>query len=146
MSVPVKLRFVFALLVVSAFGLAAPGTLGARLALESAPGFTATLQESDALTATYSVSAPKNVPAAVKAVTAYLVTQGWLAHPSVSEAPAPKPGVVQRLDSFVQGSDLLELRTVKAGQGAVTLDLTLISLGAPPQVAAAPSSAISPGS
>ena len=115
-----------------------PGTLGARLALEGAPGFTVTLKESDALTARYSVSVPENVPAAAKAVTAYLVTQGWLSHPNVSEAPAPKPGVMQRLDSFVQGSDLLELRTVKVGQGAVTLKLTLISLETPPQVAAAP--------
>ena len=143
MPIPVRLRFAVVLLglFLFTFSLAAPpapGTLGAQLALEGAPGLTATLQESDALTASYTVSAPASVSAAAKAVTAYLVTQGWLSHPNVSEAPAPKPGVVQRLDSFVQESDLLELRTVRAGQGAVTLTLTLISLEAPPQVAAAP--------
>ena len=129
-------------LLLPTFGFAAPpgpGTLGARLALEQTPGLKITLQESDALTAHYTVSAPQRVPAVSEAVKAYLVTQGWLSHPNVSEAPAPKPGVVQQLESFVQESDLLELHASQAGaQDVVTLELTLISLEALPQVAAAP--------
>ncbi len=124
------------------FSLAAPpgqGTLGAQLALEGTPGLDVTLQESDATTASYTVSTPKNVPAVSEAVKAYLVDSGWLSHPNVSEAPAPKPGVVQRLESFVQESSLLELRAAKAAEQAdVTLELTLISLEAPQQVAATP--------
>ena len=123
-----------------AFGFAAPpapGTLGAQLALEGAPGLTVSLRASDASSARYDVSAPKRVPAALDAVTARLVTQGWLEHPNVSEAPAPKPGTVQRLQSFVQGSNLLECRAVRAGE-ALTFDFTLISLEPPAQVAAAP--------
>ena len=122
------------------FGLAAaPGqsTLGAQLALEGTPGLDVTLRESDATTARYTVSAPQQVPAVAAAVKAYLVSQGWLSHPNVSEAPAPKPGVVQRLESFVRESDLLELRAAKAEAQAVTLELNLISLEAPAQVAAA---------
>ena len=114
----------------------APGTLGAQLAL-GAPGLTVSLRASDASSARYDVSAPKRVPAALDAVTAQLVTQGWLEHPNVSEAPAPKPGTVQRLQSFVQGSNLLECRAAQAGE-ALTLDFTLISLEPPTQVAAAP--------
>ncbi len=124
------------------FGFAAPpgqGTLGAQLALEQTPGLDATLQESDATTASYTVSAPENVPAVSEAVKAYLVDSGWLSHPNVNEAPEPKSGVVQRLESFVRESDLLELRASRtAEQAEVTLELTLISLEAPPQVATAP--------
>ena len=124
------------------FSFAAPpgqGTLGAQLALEQTPGLDITLQESDATTARYTVSAPRSVPAVSATVKAYLVDSGWLSHPNVSEAPAPKPGVVQRLESFVQESGLLELRAAKAAeQDEVTLELTLISLEAPQQVATAP--------
>ncbi len=135
----VKSWFLVALLT---FAFAAPpgqGTLGARLALEQTPGLAITLQESGASTARYRVATPQNVPLVSAAIKAYLVDSGWLSHPNVSETPAPKPGVVQRLTSFVQGRDLLELRASRAAQqDAVTLELTLISLAAPPQVAAAP--------
>ena len=117
----------------------APGTLSTRLALEQTPGLDLTLQASDGLKARYNVNTPNNVPAVSEAVKTYLVAQGWLSHPNVSEAPTPKPGVVRRLESFVQGSDLLELRASQAeAQEGVALELTLISLEAPPQVAAAP--------
>lgn len=123
------------------FGFAAPpgaGTLGARLALEQTPDLEIALQESDATTARYTVSAPKSAPAVAEAVKAYLVAEGWLSHPNVNEAPTPKPGVMRRFESFVQESDLLELRASQAEGQAVTLELTLISLEAPPQVAATP--------
>ena len=127
------------LLGLGSLGAAAqPGTLGARLGLGEAPGLTLSLQTSDAQGARYRVNKPERVPAVLKAVTTHLVTQGWLEHPNVSEAPTPKPGTVQQLQSFVQGSDLLECVAMRTGQGAVTLDFTLVSLGAPPQVAAAP--------
>lgn len=135
-----KVWFLAALCLLS-FGFAAPpggGTLGARLALEQAPGLAITLQESDVATARYAVGAPKSAPEVAAAVKAYLVAEGWLLHPNVSEAPTPKPGVVRRLESFVQESDLLELRASQVEGQAVTLELTLISLEAPPQVAATP--------
>ena len=142
----VRLRFLTALCLLNlcllGFGFAAspgPGTLGARLALEQTPGLNLTLKSSDAQSARYTVGNPDTVPAVTAAVKAYLVSQGWLSHPNVSEAPTARAGVVQRLESFVQQSDLLELRASQAkAQRVVTLELTLISLEAPPQVAAAP--------
>ena len=85
--------------------------------------------------ASYRVGSPKTVRAVLSAVEAHLLGAGWAEHPNVTEPPAPKPGVTQRLQSFVQGGELLTLRATQTGREAVTMQLTLITLEAPPQVA-----------
>ncbi len=112
--------------------------LGARLGIDRVPGLEILSSSGDDAEATYTVGSPQNVQTAANVVEAHLLGEGWAGHPNVTEPPAPKPGVTQQLRSFVQGAELLTLVATQAAREAVTLQFTLIALGAPPQVAAAP--------
>lgn len=115
------------------------GTLGARLGLADAPGLELTVVGSDADTVRYRVTAPETLSEVAAAAQAHLVERGWLEHPNLREPAAPAPGVRARLNSYVQGSELLELRTSqRSGQAGTLLEATLTDLGGPPQLAAAP--------
>lgn len=111
-------------------------TLAARLALGALPGLEILAMRGDATQVHYTVAADGLAPV-VGVVQDHLLAQGWASHPNVTEPPAPVPGRAQRLVSFVQGSDLLELRAAQLDGEQVSLRLTLISLEAPPQVAEA---------
>ncbi len=119
---------------------ATPGVpaLGARLGIDAVPGLVVLSSSGDDAEATYTVGSPQNVQIAANVVEAHLLSAGWAGHPNVTEPPAPKPGVTQQLRSFVQGSELLTLYATQVAREAVTLQFTLVALGAPPQVAAAP--------
>ena len=112
-------------------------TLAARLALETLPGLEILAMRGDATQVHYTVAAADGLAPVVGAVQDHLLAEGWASHPNVTEPPAPVPGRAQRLVSFVQGSDLLELRAAQLEGEQVSLRLTLISLEAPPQVAEA---------
>ena len=117
----------------------ATGTLGARLGLAAAPGLELTVVGGDAAPVRYQVPAPATLPAVAAAARAHLLNRGWLEHPNVRELDAPAPGVRARLNSYVQGSELLELQTSqRGGQAGTRLEATLTDLGGPPQLAAAP--------
>lgn len=116
--------------------VAAAQTLAARLALGELPGLEILAMRGDATQVHYTVAADGLAPV-VGVVQDHLLAQGWASHPNVTEPPAPVPGRAQRLVSFVQGSDLLELRAAQLDGEQVSLRLTLISLEAPPQVAEA---------
>lgn len=111
-------------------------TLAARLALGALPGLEILAMRGDATQVHYTVAADGLAPV-VGVVQDHLLAQGWASHPNVTEPLAPVPGRAQRLVSFVQGSDLLELRAAQLDGEQVSLRLTLISLEAPPQVAEA---------
>lgn len=112
--------------------------LGARLGIDQVPGLEILGASGDDTEVTYTVGSPQNIQTAANVVEAHLLRGGWAGHPNVTEPPAPKPGVTQQLRSFVQGSELLTLHASQAERGAVTLQFTLIALGAPPQLAGAP--------
>lgn len=115
---------------------AAP-TLAGRLALEAIPSLEIVASDSDAERANYTVRAPAGVTAVMETVTQHLLDSGWVSHPNITES-APEAASAQVV-SFVQESDLLELRASKPGEGdLVTLQLSLISLGSPEQLAGAP--------
>lgn len=115
------------------------GTLHARLGLVEAPGLDLTTLGSDAETARYRVTAPETLPEVAAVAKAHLLEQGWLEHPNVRDLAAPSPGVQARLNSYVQGSELLELQTSQRnGQAGTLLEASLVALGGPPQLAAAP--------
>lgn len=117
---------------------AAPPALGTRLGIDRVPGLTILSSRGGDAEATYTVGSPVTVRAVVSAVEAHLLTKGWAGHPNVTEPPAPRPGITQRLQSFVQGGELLTLRATQTRNEAVTMQLTLITLEAPPQVAGVP--------
>jgi len=112
-------------------------TLAARLALETLPELEIVASTGDATQARYTVVSEGGLAPVVGVVQDHLLAQGWASHPNVTEPPAPAPGRAQRQVSFVQGSDLLELRAAQLEDNRVSLRLTLISLEAPPQVAEA---------
>ena len=113
--------------------------LGARLGLADAPGLELSVVGGDADTVRYRVTAPETLPEVAAAAQAYLLNQGWLEHPNVREPAPPAPGVRVRLNSYVQGSELLELQTSQRdGQAGALLEATLTDLGGPPQLASAP--------
>lgn len=112
--------------------------LGARLGIDGVPGLEILNSSGDDAEVTYTVGSPQNVQTAANVVEAHLLGEGWAGHPNVTGPPAPKPGVTQQLRSFVQGSELLTLHATQVAREPVTLQFTLIALGAPPQVAAAP--------
>lgn len=115
---------------------AAP-TLAGRLALEAIPSFEIVASDTDAERANYTVRAPNGVAAVVETVEQHLLASGWASHPNITEPP-PEAGSAQVV-SFVQESDLLELRASRPGEGdLVTLQLSLVSLGSPEQLAGAP--------
>lgn len=115
------------------------GTLDARLGLGAAPGLELTVLKSDAETARYQVVAPTALPAVAEAAGAFLQEQGWQEHPNVRDVPAPPSGVRAQVQSYVQGSELLELRvSQRGGQVGALLEATLVALSSPPQLAAAP--------
>ena len=115
------------------------GALGARLGLADAPGLELSVVGGDADTARYQVTTPETLPAVAAAARAHLLTQGWLEHPNVREPAAPAPGVRARLNSYVQGSELLELQTgQRNGRAGTLLEATLTDLGGPPQLASTP--------
>lgn len=115
------------------------GALGARLGLADAPGLELSVVSSDADTVRYRVTAPDTLPEVVAAAQAFLIERGWLEHPNVREPAAPAPGVRARLNSYVQGSELLELQTSQRdGRAGTRLEATLTDLGGPPQLASAP--------
>ncbi len=113
--------------------------LGARLGLADAPGLELSVVGGDADTVRYQVTAPETLPAVAAAARAHLIGRGWLEHPNVREPAAPAPGVRVRLNSYVQGSELLELQTSqRSGRAGTLLEATLTDLGGPPQLASAP--------
>ncbi len=115
------------------------GALGARLGLAAAPGLELSVVSSDADTVRYRVTAPDTLPEVAAAAQAFLIKRGWLEHPNVREPDAPAPGVRARLNSYVQGSELLELQTSQRnGRAGTLLEATLTDLGGPPQLASAP--------
>lgn len=115
---------------------AAP-TLAGRLALEAIPTLEIVASDSDAERANYTVRSAAGVTAVVETVGAHLLGSGWASHPNITE---PSPGAASaQVVSFVQESDLLELRASEPGEGdLVTLQLSLISLGTPEQLAGTP--------
>ena len=137
----VATHFVVGLLLLLTPVFAAPPpspALGTRLGIDRVPGLTILSSSGDDTEASYTVGSPQNVQTAANVVEAHLLGTGWTGHPNVTEPPAPKPGVTQQLRSFVQGSELLTLLASQTEREAVTLQFTLVALGAPPQVAAAP--------
>lgn len=112
--------------------------LGARLGIDQVPGLTILSSSGDDTEASYTVGSPQNVQTAANIVEAHLLGTGWTGHPNITEPPALKPGVTQQLRSFVQEGELLTLYVSQKAREAVGLRFTLVALGAPPQVAAAP--------
>jgi hypothetical protein len=111
--------------------------LAARLALETLPELNILATRGDATQVHYTVASADGLAPVVGVVQDHLLAEGWVSHPNVTEPPAPVPGRAQRQLSFVQGSDLLELRAAQLEGERISLRLTLISLEAPPQVAEA---------
>ncbi len=137
------MRFITGLLLlISVFtASAAPPSspaLGTRLGIDQVPELVILSSSGDDAEATYTVGSPKNVETAFDVVEAHLLREGWLGHPNVTEPPAPKPGVTQQQQSFVQGGELLTLYASRVGREDVTLQFTLVVLEAPPQLASAP--------
>ena len=134
------IRFFVGLLLLTPVFAAPPPlpALGTRLGIDQVPGLTILSSSGDDTEASYTVGSPQNVQTAANIVEAHLLEMGWADHPNVTEPPAPKPGVTQQLRSFVQGSELLTLLASQTEREAVTLQFTLVALGAPPQIAAAP--------
>ena len=115
------------------------GALGARLGLADAPGLELSVVGGDVDTVRYRVTAPEALPEVAVAARTHLIERGWLEHPNVREPAAPDAGVRARLNSYVQGSELLELQTSqRSGRAGTLLEATLTDLGGPPQLASAP--------
>lgn len=136
----VAMRLIVGLLLLTPVFAAPPPSpaLGARLGIDQVPGLTILSSSGDDTEASYTVGSPQNVQTAANMVEAHLLGTGWTGHPNVTEPPAPKPGVTQQLQSFVQEGELLTLYVSQRAREAVSLRFMLVALGAPPQVAAAP--------